>query len=171
MMLPAAQKTPPAVRTPLADFEDRVAAYMKIHKAAASDKGALSPTKSPAQIDAKQTALADGIRKQRSNAKQGDIFTTPIAAEFRKIIAADMKRRPERISQSIKSGAVVSTKVEVNGAYPEDTLLETMPPTLLASLPKLPPELVYRFIGSTLVLHDVGANVIVDLMPNAIVLK
>ncbi|HEY3738487.1 MAG TPA: hypothetical protein VGL53_01525, partial [Bryobacteraceae bacterium] len=157
--------------TPLADFETRIAAYMKIHKAAASQKGALSPTKSPEQIDAKSTALAEGIRKLRANAKQGDIFTTPIAAEFRKIIAADVKRRPRRIYESIRSGAVVSANVQVNGPYPEEVPLETMPPTLLASLPKLPPELLYRFVGSTLVLHDVTANLIVDLMPNAIVFK
>jgi hypothetical protein len=59
----------------------------------------------------------------------------------------------------------------VNGPYPEGVPLETMPPTLLGSFPKLPPELDYRFIGSTLVLRDVTANLIIDLMPNAIATK
>ena len=161
----------PAPRTPFAEFEERVGAYMKIHKAAESDMGKLSSTSSAQQLDAKKTSLADGIRAQRSGAAQGDIFTAPIAAEFRRLIAMDLKHRPTRIKESIRSGELVSAKVHVNGSYPEGVPLETMPPTLLASFPKLPPELDYRFIGSTLVLRDVSANIIIDLMPYAIAAK
>jgi hypothetical protein len=157
--------------TPLADFEERVGAYMKIHKAAESDMGRLSPTSSVQQLDAKKISLADGILAQRSKAAQGDIFTPPIAAEFRRLIAMDLKHRPTRIKESIRSGEHVIAKVHVNGRYPEGVPLETMPPTLLASFPKLPPELDYRFIDSTLVLRDVTANLIIDLMPEAIATK
>jgi hypothetical protein len=157
--------------TPLADFEERVAAYMKIHKSAESDMGKPSPTSSVQQLDAKKISLADGILSQRGGAAQGDIFTAPIAAEFRRIIAMDLRHRPTRIKESIRSGEQVYAKVRVNGPYPEGVPLETMPPTLLGSIPKLPPELDYRFIGSTLVLRDVTANLIIDLMPNAIATK
>jgi hypothetical protein len=157
--------------TPLANFEERVAAYMKIHKSAESDMGRPSPTSSVQQLDAKKTSLADGILGQRSGAAQGNIFTAPIAAEFRKIIAMNLSHRPTRIKESLRSGEQVNAKVRVNGPYPEGVPLETTPPTLLASFPKLPPELDYRFVGSTLVLRDVTANLVIDLMPNAIAAK
>ena len=157
--------------TPLADFEERVAAYMKIHKSAESDMGRPSPTSSVQQLDAKKVSLADGILSRRAGAAQGDIFTTPIASEFRTIIAMALRHRSTRIKESLRSGEQVNAKVRVNGPYPEGVPLQTMPPTLLASLPKLPPELDYRFLGSTLVLRDVTANLIIDLLPNAIATK
>jgi hypothetical protein len=46
-----------------------------------------------------------------------------------------------------------------------------MPPTLLMSFPRVPAELEYRFIGSTLILRDVGENLIIDLIPNALPLS
>lgn len=157
--------------TPFADFEQRIADYMKIHKAAEADLGALTPTKSPAQLNEKKASISDGVRTKRANAAQGDIFTPEIATEFRKLIATNLKHRPRRIRQSIKSGEVVAANVHVNGSYPEGVPVETMPVTLLASFPKLPSDLDYRFIGSTLVLRDVAANLIIDLIPNAIVLQ
>jgi hypothetical protein len=158
----------PAPRTPFADFEERVAAYMKIHKAAEAGMGRLSPTPSAERLEAKKNGLAEGIRAQRAGAKQGDIFTPAIAAEFRRVIALNLRHRAKTIHESIRSGEQVKAVVQVNGSYPEGVPLETMPPTLLMSFPKLPPELDYRFVGSTLVLRDVSANLIIDLMPNAI---
>ena len=38
---------------------------------------------------------------------------------------------------------------------------------LLANLPQLPEDMEYRVVGSDLVLRDVDANIIVDLIPNA----
>jgi len=157
-------------KTPIEDFKDHVSAYMKLHKAAETDRGALSPTRSPQQIEDKKSSIAEGVRAQRSNAAPGDIFTPPIATEFRRIIAVGLKHRPKRIRESIRSGEQVMTKLQVNGPYPEGLPVETMPPSILLSLPKLPSQLEYRFVGTTLVLRDVTANVIVDLIPNAIAL-
>jgi hypothetical protein len=42
-----------------------------------------------------------------------------------------------------------------------------MPPKLLAGLPPLPDELQYRFMNRDLVLWDVHANVVVDLIKRA----
>jgi hypothetical protein len=44
--------------------------------------------------------------------------------------------------------------------------LQTFPPTLLANLPKLPPELEYRFVDNALILRDTKANVVVDFLPD-----
>ena len=59
-------------------------------------------------------------------------------------------------------------RVRVNAVYPEHIPLQTMPPSILLNLPELPRELDYRIVGRTLVLRDVGANLIVDYIPGAI---
>ena len=51
------------------------------------------------------------------------------------------------------------------------TALTTMPPDLLAVLPPLPPELEYRFVHRDLVLWDVRADLIVDVLRDAIPLE
>jgi hypothetical protein len=56
----------------------------------------------------------------------------------------------------------------VNGRYPDEVPLATMPARILKELPKLPKALEYRFVGTTLVLLDVPAHVIVDFIPNAL---
>ena len=72
---------------------------------------------------------------------------------------------PEREVPVVLAATV---KFEVNATYPESQPLPTMPPNLLASLPKLPEDLEYRIIGRHLILRDVHANIIVDYIPNAI---
>jgi hypothetical protein len=58
--------------------------------------------------------------------------------------------------------------IRVNGDYPAGLPLESTPPSLLLNLPKLPPEVDFRVVGHDLALRDVDANLIVDLMANAI---
>jgi hypothetical protein len=158
---------PNPVITPFADFEQRVAAYLRIHDAAAAAMGKLSTSKSPAENEAKTKAMYDGIRERRAHAAAGDIFSPAIAQEFRRLIGQSVRTRP-RIKNSIRSGEEVLTKLRVNGSYPADVPFETMPPTLLAGFPVLPQAIQYRFVGSSLVLQDVSANLIVDFLPNAI---
>lgn len=141
---------------------------MKIHSAAEAEVGRVVPTPSPTTLQAKSQALADSIRAKREGAAPGNIFTPQIAEEFRRLIAANLKHRNHRIRASIRSGELVMTAVHVNGAYPEGVPLETMPPSLLLALPKLPKELDYRFVGSALLLRDITPNVIVDVLPQAI---
>jgi hypothetical protein len=160
-------QTPPG-ETPFAGFEERIDRYMKLRKTAEADSGHLSTTPSAKDLDAKKKALGEKIRAARTSAKQGDIFSPDAAREFRRVIALDLQHRPKAIKESIRSGEVVEGRVHVNESYPEHVPLETTPPTLLMSLPALPKGLDYRFVGSTLTLRDVGANLILDYLPNAL---
>ena len=158
-----------AEQTPIADFDQRLGAYMKIHKAAQEGVGRVGTTKSAEQLNDQRRAIADGILSRRKNAAQGDIFTTQIAAELRRLIQVNLKHKSNAVRTSIKSDEQgPKPVVRVNGPYPESAPLETMPPTLLMALPKLPAELDYRLIGTTLILRDNAANLIIDMMPNAI---
>src|SRR5689334_9568310 len=60
------------------DFESRVSAYAKLHKAIDAKMPALKPTDSSERITHHQHELAEEIRKARRGAKQGDIFTPRI---------------------------------------------------------------------------------------------
>ena len=53
----------------------------------------------------------------------------------------------------------------MNADYPETAALATVPPLILARLPRLPDGLEYRFMGRDLILRDTNANLIVDLDP------
>ena len=58
--------------------------------------------------------------------------------------------------------------LRVDASYPEHLPLQTTPPSVLANLPKLPPEVEYRIVGNALVLRDVDANLIVDFTRNVV---
>lgn len=152
------------------DFLQRVDAYVKLRETARQGLGKLKPTKSPEKIKYHERSLAHAIRELRRNAQAGDIFTPGIATDFRRLIGLAMQGADaQKIVASLRRAEPVHLKtLRVNRNYPEGIPLQSTPPTLLANLPKLPPEIEYRVVGRTLVLLDVGANMIVDFIPNAL---
>jgi hypothetical protein len=154
----------------LQGFTQRIAAYMKVHRAAAARIPGLKPTKTAAEIGQHERALAHGIREAREGAAQGDIFTPEIAAQFRVLIGETM-RGPSagRIRESLQQATPVwLSSLRVNMTYPHDVPLQSSPPTLLMNLPQLPPQLEYRFVSHSLILRDLEANLIVDFLRDAI---
>jgi hypothetical protein len=151
-------------------FMDRVRAYVKMQKKLEASLPALKPTKDPAQIVEYQHALATKIVEARRDALQGDILTHDAAERFRKIIHQAFEgpegHRLRRTIQQDTPFKVVS--MHVNDVFPDDIPLTTTPPTLMLRLPELPPELAYRFVGRDLVLKDIKAGLVVDLIPKAI---
>jgi hypothetical protein len=58
--------------------------------------------------------------------------------------------------------------VDVNDTYSKERPLATMPPNILLTLPDLPRDIEYRFVGRRLILRDVRANIIIDEIPRAL---
>ena len=150
-----------------AEFEERVADYMKIHEKAQAGLVAPKSTESPVQISEFQHRLAARIRVLRPNAKQGDIFTPAITGVFHRLVAIAMHGSDgARIRTSFeRAEPIEGVHLDVNQAYPDGMPLQSMPPSLLLNLPKLPKELEYRFVGRELILRDIAANLIVDVIP------
>ena len=150
-----------------AEFEKRVADYMKIHEKAQAGLVAPKSTESPVQISEFQHQLAARIRVLRPNAKQGDIFTPAITGVFHRLVAIAMHGSDgARIRTSFeRAEPIEGVHLDVNQAYPDGMPLQSMPPSLLLNLPKLPKELEYRFVGRELILRDIAANLIVDVIP------
>ena len=153
--------------TPLKDFSDRIEKYVSIEQSADDHTPPLERTEQSAEIKIAQDALAQRIRDLRANAKHGDIFTPEIAAYFRRLLRPELndKGTKDAIADD-NPGSVPYLKV--NAPYPENEPLSTVPPNVLMTLPPLPKNIEYRFVGKHLILRDARANLIIDYIPNAI---
>lgn len=153
----------------LQDFNARVGAYVALQKKLERELPPQKPTKDLALIKASQEALAARIREARANARQGDIFTPEIAALLRRLMHPEVKGPDaKQTKDSVRDVTPAGITLKVNAAYPENQPLPTVPPNLLAALPRLPPELEVRIVNNDLILRDVHANLIVDFIPKAI---
>ena len=167
----AASQTPPVNPDAkvLQDFTSRVNHYVELQRKLERESPPPKPTKEPAQIKASQDALAVRLRQARAGAHQGDIFTPEVTALFRKLLHPEVKGPDGRQNKStVRDEAPAAVALKVNAAYPENQPLPTVPPNLLAALPKLPESLEFRFVNNDLILRDVHANLIVDYIPKAI---
>jgi hypothetical protein len=150
----------------LLDFNERVKAYVDLRKKADDGAPPLEQTEDSAKIRIAQTALAERIMAARAGAKRGEIFTPEITQRFRRLLRPEVKDADtKRLIEDDNPG---SLKFKVNGPYPDGEPLSTVPPNVLASLPQLPEDLEYRFLGKHMILRDSRANIVVDYIPNAI---
>jgi hypothetical protein len=166
--------TDPAIK----DFNGRAQEYWDLHK---KIEGAAPPIDKkkepdPAAILRHEQALAQGISEARKGAAEGDIFTPPVQKVFLKTIQHQLssergaKAREMILGEGNPKHPESPTRVDlaVNAKYPAKAPLSTVPPSVLLKLPKLPGGLEYRFVGRHLILYDSKANLIVDILRNAI---
>ena len=151
----------------LDEFVKRASGYVELRREATAAVLPLEESASPEQIRARERALAEAIRVRRSKARRGDVFGAargPIVT----VVREDWRRRNavERSALAAETPDVAAP--EVNAAYPAQLELATFPPELLEALPRLPEELEYRFAGPHLILHDVEANLVVDVAPDVL---
>jgi len=153
----------------LADFSRRVSDYVKLRKDADSGVPALKSSNSPREIAQRERLVAEKIQSARAQARQGDIFTPQIADVFKKLIRDSFKAEQGRqIHQSLRHAEPVKgIAAKVNRRYPRAVALQSMPPTLLQNLPELPKDLDYRIVDRDLILRDVQANLVIDMIADA----
>jgi hypothetical protein len=150
----------------LQEFKQRVEAYVQMRNKADDGVPKQKQTNEPADIKNAQDGLAKRIMSARAGAKRGEIFTPEIATHFRRLVRPEVKDADtKQLIQDDNPGAI---PFKVNGPYPSDAPLSTVPPNVLASLPELPMEIEYRFIGKHLILRDARANIVIDYMPNVL---
>ena len=154
----------------IGDFDKQVKEYVKLHKKAEAGLPAGKPTDSPHIINERRRLLASRIQTARAQAKQGDLFSSPVGELYKRLIVmAYQASGPSKVGASLRHDEPVhEVKLQVNAVYPETVPLQTTPPSILTNLPPLPPELDYRIVGRNLVLRDTGADIIVDYLPAAI---
>jgi hypothetical protein len=154
----------------LDDFAKNAKTYIDKEHALPADK--LKPKSDIELLEKQRVALRDAVRQSRPDAKQGDFFSPPTATVFRKILAKTMAG-PDgaKVRASLKHAEPEAPmKFVVNGDYPnrQGQPIQSMPPTVLQTLPPLPKGLEYSIAGNTLALRDTNANLVVDFLPDAL---
>jgi hypothetical protein len=149
-----------------AEFSVNVQKYVALHKRLERSLPKLKTKASPDMIASHQRALAKRIQLARGNARGGDIFVPKAARAFRHAIDREFRGpQGKNARATIEQGSPLKeVTAEVNQVYPSGLPYTTVPPTLLLKFPKLPEELAYRIAGHDLLLLDVKANLVVDVL-------
>lgn len=148
-----------------AELSSRIGSYVQLRDSLEASLPPLTADDDPREVLGRERTLAQRIRAARRRARQGDIFTSQIAAGLRRVLKQEEDSATWRMIMDENPGPFPRM---VNGIYPKTKPLSTVPPNVLARLPRLPDGLQYRFVGPDLILHDTRANLIVDRIPEAI---
>jgi hypothetical protein len=151
-----------------AEFQNRIKAYLKIHNDAEAKVPNLKSTDDPKEVHGREEALGKTIASMRAGAQPGELFAKEYQPYFVKIVQDDFRQRSAADRKALVHELPKTVKIDINMVYPTVLPLETFPPVLLRKLPDLPPELEYRIVGRNLILRDVKANIIVDILRNVV---
>lgn len=165
--LPAQQPVNPQAAA-LKEFADRTAGYVKLRAKLRDQLPALGVNASPEAIRAHEQQLAASVRRARSRARQGDIFTPPVVPQFRTVIRRDLQTRDIRDALAAMQEVPYATALRVNDLWPSNFPRATVPPRLLTNLYPLPDGLEYRFLDRHLVLLDDESHLIVDFIRDVV---
>ena len=155
----------------VAAFEVRVDEYWALHR---RFERLLEPGTmflDPSHDYAARQALADLLRAARPGAGEGDLFTPDVAEVFRVRIAQALIATRRTASDLLRGDDEDEwpglAPPVVNGAF-NWRWRNVMWPSILFALPPLPDDLEYRFVGVDLILVDVHANLVVDILRDAL---
>jgi hypothetical protein len=155
-------------------FQQGVDGYIALRGAAATQ---ISPPKVSSDVSSILAAvdrLAEAIRAARPTARAGDIFTAQSASAIRRRIEAVLERHHGRLANLLVEidgeAPPLPARLFVNGRF-DWQYGASMPADFIAVLPALPSPLQYRFVDRDLVLVDIEARLVVDVLPSALTVR
>ena len=152
----------------IADFTKRVQQYHDLRDKLDEGAARQTQTKEPEKLVAEKQTLASRVQAARAGAKPGDIFTAEVQPVLKRLLKPALKGTDGAENKKTITEESPAIAVKVNAPYPEKQPLSTVPPDVLKQLPRLPKDLEYRFVQKHLILFDSRANLVVDVLPNAI---
>jgi hypothetical protein len=154
------------------DFNGRIQAYISIHHQAEEQSGLASHPESlnsAKEIAKRKGTMAKQIALLRKDLREGEIFTPELRTYFIRALDSAYQGNPEAISTAVACAPKCDEQmVSANTVYPDHLGFSVMTPTMLRRLPALPEELEYRIVNRDLIIRDREANLIVDVMRNAV---
>ena len=157
----------------LEQFERSVAEYVAVRTIALARLGPLEGSDDMGAIRRAIEARGTAIAQARNGAVAGDLFSPRVARVFRARIQAVLNKHglsPAVLLEAVDDESRAASPVlVVNGPFPWRRGTGNVA-AILAVLPTLPDALQYRFVHTSLVLVDTEANLIVDIIPDAIVI-
>lgn len=155
----------------IADFTARIADYHTLRRQIAGVLPGDVPFDDPANWLALRDTVRRAIRDARRGARPGDLFTPQAAAAIRRLVARTAAAQHvdvEDVVRAMRAERLPRARLPVvNGLY-DWRLGAWMWPALLQALPPLPPDLQYRIVDDDLVLIDVRASLVVDILDDAL---
>ena len=145
------------------DFQTRIDAYMALHRRLARSTGAMPDDEGDFFGDEMRAALVAA----RPHARQGGFFTPAVETALRMRIDRSLLLGLPVIGGRPYEPLLGEPAPAVNSAFPVVSGAVTWQ-ALFLKLPELPPELGYALWGRDLVLVDVVANLVLDVMPEAL---
>jgi hypothetical protein len=166
----AVGQAPPAEETRLREeLARRLGEYAALRARLEAALPALGPESDATAIHARRMELARRLRVARGRAHEGDLFTRPIRGLLRRLVARALTAEDlARLRAELRRDEAPRVEVRVGAAYLGSEGLVTTPPAILATLPPLPADLEYRFVGEALVLRDARAGLVVDFVHDAL---
>jgi hypothetical protein len=153
----------------LRHFEEAVKRHLALHERLRSEVPGPAVNSSARELNLSSDQLAAAIRRARPRAAQGDFFDAEATRAIRQRIKEALSPPTSTIDlQAIDDEEPAAVQPRVYLQFPAASEMATMPPSLLAVLPRLPAELEYRIVGEYLVLRDVKAALILDYIAGAI---
>jgi len=111
-------------------------------------------------------ALAVRLRAARPRARQGDLLTPALTLQIKRSLRREIDPHTWKVMMDDDNPGELPS--QVNDEYRRGEPLSTMPPNILAALPRLADDIQYRFVGRHLILLDTRANLILDRIPYAV---
>ena len=147
----------------LVDFQTRIDAYVALHRRLARSTGAMPDEEGDFFGDELRAILVAA----RPHARQGGFFTPAVETAFRTRIDRSLLLGIPVIAGRLYEPLLGEPAPAVNSAFPVVPGAVTWQ-GLFLKLPELPPELGYALWGQDLVLVDMIANLVLDVMPEAL---
>lgn len=163
--LPTVEFTVEVLGSKVAEFAAKMDEYTRLRTSLQKGLPILEVTDDPKKIQAAERALAARIRKARAGKGRHDIFTEESRRAFRQLLRP--LATPENCA-FIADDNPGEWGWAVNSEYPKQNTISSVPPAVLAVLPKLPEDVYYRFLDTDLVLHETKANIMLDRIDDAI---
>jgi hypothetical protein len=165
----AQQGVPPVSEGAALGFQQRVEAYASLHRQLERGQTPFAELKGTHARELARAYLSAAIKKARSQARQGDVFgdggavlRLALMAALSDPAAAKLKQRFE-----LEPAGLVGLHPRIHDRLP-DWAPDALPAAVLRYLPELPEDIEYRLLDHDLVLWDVHADLIVDVLHDAV---
>jgi hypothetical protein len=157
----------PALQT----FIERTDRYVRLRARLEDPLPSFDARRDPWSLMLTRHYLASAIRAARPYARQGDIFAPPVAQVFQGLIGQAIHDVDiEGLVDEDLEAADFVVDLVVNERVPT-WALQDVPDALRGRLPALPDAIEYRVVGGNLILWDMHAEIVIDVLPDALLIE
>ena len=172
LAVPAGAIEQTSTRQPIpAAFIDRVNDYAAAQRMIITSLGPPLVWREAKQVLCQERRYANAMQEVMPITGNGGFFTPDVSKYFRDRIDAIVRETNIDVATAFEPPDEDEIVVLALPRAGEPVPWNAGPmiwPSMIAALPELPPEIEYRFLGRHLMLVDVLANLIVDVLPDAL---